>query len=479
MVKNIMFKKALPHSIIFSLFVTLLLFSLGAFAFQPNHQVAHAASASSTGLSRATQPLYLAEMAMNSRTAADLALSPSLTTTSEFLEKVVPLDFYALLQGTIPANDLFLPFISHSVTSEQEMALADRIGFGLTSSSLAAYTDVTTLTAGWYLDWRVREQPERPNDMQYVQMIRVHQELACGEWYHADRNLCPYSQPLNYRFRPSQSVIEAAAIANPGSLWLIGNEMDRIDWAYCKEWNGSHCDVVGYNGQDEILPETYAVAYHDLYTMLKAVDPTAQIAIGGIIQPTPLRLQYLTAIWDHYQTLYTETMPVDVWNVHNFIIQEKKNNWGADIPPGVNGTEGEYVNNPQSHIDMEIFGEQIVAFREWMKARGQQNKPLVVSEYGVLYHNSLMSPLWSDSDPSYVQTFMTESFDYFANTKDCNLGYPADDCRLVQQWNWYSLDDTWGSFNPHSRLFNPDTGEITSTGVAFRTYIQAASESVD
>ncbi len=380
-------------------------------------------------------------------------------------------DEWPISWGTIPSPTIFFPYINRLAAQLQGPPLAERIGFGLTSAALAPYTDVATLGAGWYLDWRVREAPERPADMEYVQMVRVHQKLACGEWYHRDRAACPYAEPLDYLFRPGKAAIEAAARANPGSIWLIGNEMDRVDWGYCIQETGGHCDIVGHNGQDEILPETYAVAYHDLYTMIKAADPTAQMAIGGIIQPTPLRLAYLTAIWDHYQRLYTATMPVDVWNVHNFIIQERANSWGADIPPGIDAREGEYVDDPSTHVDMTLFKAQIVAFRTWMKARGQQEKPLIVSEYGVLFHNGLMNPAWASNDPSYVQTFMIASFDYFATAKDCSLGYLADGCRLVQRWNWYSLDDTWGDFNPHSRLFDPESGAMTATGQLFREYL--------
>ena len=365
--------------------------------------------------------------------------------------------------GTVPPSSLYLPMIA-----TKAMSLADRIGFGLTSASLSSYADVADLGAGWYLDWQVDSAPERPDNIDYVQMIRVHQKLACGAAYHSDRQVCPYATPLDYAYTPNQTAIEAAVTANPGALWLIGNEMDRIDWAYCVEWKGSHCQTIAYSGQDEILPETYAVAYHDLYAMIKAVDPSARVAIGGVIQATPLRLQYLTAVWDSYQTTYSTTMPVDMWNVHNFIIQEKAKNWGADIPPGVEAQEGEYVGHPETHIDLEIFDEQIRAFRQWMKERGEQNKPLLVSEYGVLYHNSLMN---LPDQPKYVHDFMIATFDYFYNTKDCSLGLISDGCRLVQRWNWYSLDDTWGNFNPYSRLYDPTTHQMTATGERFRRYI--------
>lgn len=363
-------------------------------------------------------------------------------------------------RGTVPPAVVYLPMVSTT-----PLTLAERMGFGLTSASLSQYPDVATLGAGWYLNWLVQSNPERPNDMDFVQVIRVHQKLACGEWFHRDRTACPYATPLDYVYQPNQATIEAAALANPGSLWLIGNEMDRIDWGECGD---PGCTTIVHNGQDETLPETYAVAYHDLYHLIKAVDPTAQIAIGGIIQATPVRLQYLTQIWDSYQTTYSTTMPVDVWNVHNFIIQEKARTWGADIPPGVDAQEGAYVDKPETHIDLTIFDEQIRAFRQWMKERGQQEKPLIVSEYGVLYHNGLMG---LPNQPKYVQDFMIATFDYFYKTKDCELGPANDNCRLVQQWNWYSLDDTWGNFNPYSRLIDPTTRQITATGERFRQYI--------
>ena len=236
-------------------------------------------------------------------------------------------------QQTIPDATVYLPLV---MTQKQEVGVAQRMGFSLTSASLSRYPEAAQLGAGWYLDWTVRVTPERPNNIEFAQMIRVHQKLACGAWYHADDKVCPYATPLTYVDQPDQATIVAAAQANPGAIWFIGNEMDRIDWAYCAEWETpTHCKTIAYNGQDEILPETYAVAYHDLYQILKTADPTARVAIGGIIQATPLRLQYLTRIWDSYQATYSTTMPVDVWNVHNFIIQEKARRCCSPLSPTV------------------------------------------------------------------------------------------------------------------------------------------------
>lgn len=342
---------------------------------------------------------------------------------------------------------VYLPLIYTPVISY-------RLGFGASTSPITRFSEIGSLRAGWYYDWNVRANPVRPNLMEYVQTIRVHQKLTC-DLYSAnahDRAVCPYAIPHDYVFNPSLDEIAAAARANPGSLWFIGNEMDRRDWPG--------------GGQDETLPETYAVAYHDLYHFIKSVDPKARIAIGGVIQATPLRLEYLTKVWNTYQQRYGTIMPVDVWNVHNFILKERAGDYGAGIPPGSDAWQGVVYSTDRTHVDMTIFDQQIRAFRAWMKERGQQNKPLIVSEYGVLYwHEGL-------EDPQVVQDFMIKTFDYFLNTRDCSLGYPADDCRLVQRWAWYSLDDKGISsgFNQYGALFDPITRRITGTGEKFRTY---------
>lgn len=379
----------------------------------------------------------------------------------------------------IDQGDVWLPLI------QQQTPLASRIGYGVTTArdgsqgaDIERYPEAESLRAGWYLTWSVDGTPKRPQGIQFAQMVRMHQELECGAFYWDYDNryaadgtpICPYSDPPSYRTNPPTSRIVDVAQANPGSLWLLGNEMDRIDWTDCAN---ADCTETRYNGQDEMTPALYATAYNELYTLVKNADPTARVAIGGIIQVTPLRMQWLTAAWDAYEDQFGEPMPVDVWNMHAFAIQELRNSWGADIPPslltGESGQSGAYVGQNHLHGELSTVDTQVRTFREWMKERGQQQKPLIVSEYGLLYPNGLMG--WDRNDGDRVHDFMIGSFDYFLNTKDCDLGYAADDCRLVQKWNWYSLDDQWGGFNEYARLFNPQTGEITEAGVRFREWV--------
>ena len=74
-------------------------------------------------------------------------------------------------------------------------------------------------------------------------------------------------------------------------------------------------------------------------------------------------------------------------------------------------------------------------------------------------------------DKARVEAFMLATFDYFMNTKISWLGYPADDNRLVQAWNWYSLDDDqFEGYDSHNHLLDPSTRQLTALGRAYRDY---------
>ncbi|TKJ28075.1 MAG: hypothetical protein CEE40_12525 [Chloroflexi bacterium B3_Chlor] len=294
----------------------------------------------------------------------------------------------------------------------------DRFGFGVAMGPIGRYT-VDQLRAGWYVNWRTDLNPARPEGMEFVQMIRVR----------------------GSSFSPSGEELESIIQTNPGSLWLIGNEPDVV-------W------------QDNATPSEYAQVYHEAHSLLKSIDPTCKVAIAGVSQITPLRLQYLDMILDSYQDLYGEMIPVDVWNVHGFILREERGSWGVDIPPGMSLDQGRLLEM-DDHDNMDIFREQIVAFRRWMKDRGERTKPLIVSEYGILMPEDYGFPY------ERVRDFMYATFDYFMRATDLSLGYPADGNRLVQRWAWYSVSDTTYATG---NLFDPDSGLITPLGLAYGSY---------
>ena len=309
-----------------------------------------------------------------------------------------------------------------------------RFGVGLQPKfGLITDFDVASLHIGWYSDWKTQLQPLRPAGIEYAQLIWV------------DRGT----------FFPPLDQLGPIIDANPGYLWIIGNEPECL-----------------YQGK--ATPEQYAIVYHDLYAFIKARDPSAQVAIGGVVQPTPLRLLWLDRALNHYQTTYGQPMPVDVWNIHLQILQELKNSWGCEIPVGLAQTQGR-LYGIQDNDNINIFQQLVVEFRTWMRDRGQRDKPLIISEYGVLF------PPEYNYTPERVNAFMNASFDYLLSARDLNLGYPADENRLVQRWLWYSLNEqpynlsTGEGFN--GALFDYRyplyPGVITPAGISFTSYMAA------
>jgi hypothetical protein len=229
-------------------------------------------------------------------------------------------------------------------------------------------------------------------------------------------------------------------------VWIVGNEPDCI-------WQGNS------------TPDQYARVYHEVYTTLKAADPTCRVTIGGIVQATPLRLQWLDAVLARYRALYGRPFPADLWNIHAHILREQRGSWGCEIPPGIDASAG-MLWEIEDHDRRDLFAGQIVRFRQWMADRGQRDKELIVSEYGILMPDSY------GYDAERVRSFMLYTFDYLTTAVDAATGYPADGNRLVQRWAWYSLNDR--RFEGHtswSHLFDPTSKAITALGLAYAGYV--------
>ena len=329
-----------------------------------------------------------------------------------------------------------------------------RFGTGLARNPLSAYDSagLVTMRFGWYVNFGVTANAPTPYGMEYVPTVRIKQlKLALDSTISTCCVSCNYVTPYdtaipgeNYTASPDLTQIPAIAQSHPGMTWLIGNEMDRID---------SISSTFGScNNQDEMLPELYAQVYHDYYAAIKTADPTAQVAIGAMVEFTPLRQQYLDRVWAEYSRLATlrgwtdTTMPVDVWNIHVYVLREEKDSWGADIPAGFDRNTPGMLYTIDDNKNFSLAWDQVLALRNWMKTNGQQDKPLIISEYGVLF------PTWLNCNTYPVTTgcpfseeqvrdsFMYPSFEKFLNYTDATLGYPADGNRLVQRWNWFSID---------------------------------------
>ena len=316
-------------------------------------------------------------------------------------------------------------------------------GGGFVHQSLSQY-NVAPLGVGWYSDWTYSVTPAQPADttLEYVPLVSV----SDGSW------------------PPNWTNLENAVKANPGSTWLIGNEPE------CPN-------------QDAVTPEVYAVRYHEAYTQIKGWDATAQIAIGAIVQPTPLRFRWLEKAMAAYQQNHGVKMPVDVWNIHVQILQEgspQNPNAGAGVPVGIDPVAEGLVPRQYSlpdNADPEILKTMVLDFRDWMAAQGERNKPLIISEMGVLYPSIYLVEGGSEVERQQrgdraIELFMAETFDWLYHTTDAQLGYPGDENRLVQRWLWFSLNDSFydEDLNPrgfNGSLYDYQTQQLTRFGIWF------------
>jgi hypothetical protein len=291
--------------------------------------------------------------------------------------------------------------------------------------------DLESLRMGWYVNYGAWENAPHPGGAHYMPIISLSQVGDDG-----------------YDYSPKGAQLEAVVAGNPGATWFIGNEPDR-----------RHL-------QDDLLPHLYADAYHELYYLIKSLDPTAEIVAGTIVQPTPVRLLYLDMVLESYEEAYGERLPADGWSIHNFILNEVSCDydpgycWGAEIPPGIDWPEGERIAIDDND-DIERFKERIWRFRQWMRDRGYRDRPLYVSEYGILM------PQDFGFDNARVNAFMNATFDFMGSATSLELGDPNDEYRLVQRWSWYSSDDR-ANFN--GWLFDPETHQISAMGQNYANY---------
>ena len=279
--------------------------------------------------------------------------------------------------------------------------------------------DISQLGVGWYLHGLGGDPPPEGTDFLYL--IPVQGDTVVP--------------PLEY--------LRDFIAQRPGSIWQVGNEPD-VPW------------------QSNSTPEQYARVYRQLYMLVKQVDPTATLAAGAISQPTPLRRQYLDQILAEYQRQFQETMPVDVWAIHAAVLREERDTWGVDIPPGLPDAVGQLVE-VQDNDRLDLLQQQLVDLRTWMRDEGYQDRPLIVTEF------SILMPFTYGYDTQRVATFMTGAMDFMRTAADLEVGYPADEYRLVQRWAWYSVvaDDY-----PTGNLFDPRTGQLTALGRIFADYTQ-------
>jgi hypothetical protein len=336
--------------------------------------------------------------------------------------------------------------------------------------------------AGWYLNFNT-SFVSAPNNAEFASVITVKQDKTAEGVY------LP-----TYSINPALSDNELGALvdARPGSIWIAGNEVDR----------GPDPGQIEVN-QGDTFPDIYARAYHDVYHYIKSRDATAQVANSALVQVTPGRIQYLDIMWDTYLELFGTPMPVDVWNMHLYILPEVNRfyqpNSIASVALGTDPTLGKKEsydpdgNGPlepkdtcgfedvycfAEHDDISVYAGQVYAMRTWMRDHDQRNKPLILSEFSILYPNIsdpggtcfLQDEYGNCFTDERVVNFLNSAFNFLETSSDPDLGYPLDGNRLVQQWLWFSVNHGNG-VGFVSNLIDEEPFQLSEVGQAFQTFV--------
>lgn len=363
----------------------------------------------------------------------------------------------------------YLPFIGLS----QAIPLPyPNCRYGTSPRTLDQLDWLPELGAGWFLTFGGSVQG--PEGIEAVRVIWVEQDKD------DDGNYLP-----GYWTSPELTDASLGALigTNPGGLWIVGNEVDR----------GPDPGEIN-SPQGDTFPEIYALAYHDVYHFIKQRDPTAQVGIAGLVEVTPGRLQYLDLVWESYLEQYGNSIPVDVWNMHLYILPEARPDGqpngianvalGTDLALAIreSGNDSAVCADDDiycwaEHDSLSLFAEQIVAMRTWMKEHGQQNTPLLLSEFSILYpfenFDDPDNPTYCFLQDEYgncftetrVSKWMSETFAFLESATSPELGYSLDGNRLVQQWNWYSVNTQAVGYV--SNLVTNDLTELTEIGRVF------------
>jgi len=325
-------------------------------------------------------------------------------------------------------------------------------GVALEGGTLTDYP-VDQLNFGWWIDYQFGNYFDESADHEYVHVIKSY-FLPRDE--NGDRVVDEDGTALriNFSIQALETYVAPMIRADPNAVWLIGNEPDNVT-------------------QDNRTATEYAIMYHDAYMFIKAEDPSALVAFGGISMPSKLRQKYLNNVIAEYQRLYGEKPPADIVHIHAFVMNEvvfptdEQVNWGFGVPPGMSGIDSAiaYVA-PKDHWDIDLFRSNLRDFRQWMNANGYRDKPLFVSEYGILLPSSF------DENGVGSEEFMTSSFDFFLESTDGSTGSPTDGNRLVQRFSWFSLNfpDSTSQGPLNGALFVPFTDQLTDFGEAYREY---------
>jgi len=318
-----------------------------------------------------------------------------------------------------------------SILAVPSVSAGDRTRFGFGANrKLTDYPGWSTLGASWFHIWG-----SYPNynvtGLDFYPMVAAYGDLMGNE------TLADLQD--RYNWKPQYYP--------PGTVWIIGNELE-YDYFCAKNGTPISCRTITATEYAEKFKK-----YYDIIRQLQPYGSTYKFAIGFINAIAETGRPYTLAnLLDAYKTRYGVNMPVDVFNLHAY-------GFGRSI-------------------DFDLcFIPTITTYRQVMADKGYRDKPLIITEVGVL------EGVYVTNIPiSYVTSFMVQAFDWLRTARSDTTGMPTDDNRLVQRWAWFALT----SWHPESNykwvktsLFNYDTKLITAVGEQYRDYMAGLTPTVN
>jgi len=290
------------------------------------------------------------------------------------------------------------------------------IGLGSQGGNLLAQYDFRSMRFCWYFDWAGGSIEGPFSGVEYVPVIGAY-----------GKNI------------PSQASIQGMINTHPerypnGCLWTVGNEIGMDDGR---------------------KPSEYAVAYHDIYYAIKAINSTYRVSNGAVLPGCSTHmpenptydgqgnvtnringLDYISQARTYYYNLYGHQMPVDEYCMHGYTCA----GWS----------------------DANLFKTAVNNFRTYMKNWGERRKPLYIKEF---------SPL-GDTNMTNVTNFMNSTVSWLATQRDINIGMPEDDYHLVQRWAWFVIADGEEQYEgqwDNVALFDADSKVKKALGTTYQT----------
>ncbi|NLG27661.1 MAG: hypothetical protein GX557_07095, partial [Chloroflexi bacterium] len=297
---------------------------------------------------------------------------------------------------------------------------ADMSRFGVAVNAqqrpLGYYDEFGDLQVTWYQNWSYvpwwNKEIRRP---EFIPGVQFYPTVGAWEFLEGKETVADLQNMMSL----------CPACFPDGTVWIVGNELQVDRFSYVRAG-------VPLNPARVITPQEYAVKYKKYYDMIKGLNPSFQVAIG-VTFDRPTWTEFLRETRLAYEAQYGVRMPIDVYTMHGYM-----------------------SDPPLTEVTLLINNK-----RQRMKEYGDQNKPLLVTETGVLTDRGI-GLVATDAQ---IRAYMNEVFTYLATYTSYEYGCPDDGFRMVQKWAWFALTAANGDNSDLDRWDGTDlfeTGGVTA-----------------